>query len=170
MGTCFTQVYQKCTQNTPSTVTNVQCRLVKPLFQIRMSCLWLCALLLHSHFGILLFAFILIRFWVETAAKTVKIWGCRGQKCRNGETAFGACLQMAVKKIYRDLGQTKNLECAKVQIKDIGPGRFVQAPKMGEILIGIARAHVYPKRIKMYHKRAQNVPDGRRRDPRIFLK
>ena len=70
------------------------------------------------------------------------------QRRSNGETAFGACLQMAVKKIYRDLGQQKKTMHAKVQIKDIGPGRFVQAPKMGEIFIGTAWAHVLPGRTK----------------------
>ena len=50
-----------------------------------MLCLWLCALLLHSNFGILLFALILIRFWVETAAKTGDI-GAVGRKGAVTET------------------------------------------------------------------------------------
>ena len=37
---------------------------------------------------------------------------------------------------------------AKMQIKEIGPGRFVQAPEMGEIFIGTAWALAYPKRTK----------------------
>ena len=52
------------------------------------------------------------------------------------------------KKIYCDLGQTKKSPYAKEQIKDIGHGRFVQAPKMGEIFIEAAWAHVLPGRTK----------------------
>jgi hypothetical protein len=80
------------------------------------------------------------------------------QRRSNGETAFGACLQMAVKKISRDLGQTKYLEHAKVQIKDIGPGRFVQAPIIEHFFMETAWARVLPGRTKMYPKCTQNTP------------
>jgi hypothetical protein len=66
-----------------------------------MFCLRLCPVLLYFHIGYLLFAFILIRFWQEIAAKTVKI-SVAGvmvqQQRRYVENAFGAFLQTAVKK------------------------------------------------------------------------
>jgi hypothetical protein len=80
---------------------NLQHGLTKSFFLIRMFCLRLCPVLLYFHIGYLLVAFILIRFWQEIAAKTVKISVAEvmvQQQRSNGETAFGACLQMAVKK------------------------------------------------------------------------
>ena len=60
---------------------------------------------------------------------------------------------------------------AKVQIEDIGPGRFVQAPKMGEIFYRDSVGTRVPKTYQTCtKKRAQNVPYGRRRDPENILK
>jgi hypothetical protein len=65
----------------------------------------------------------------------------------------------------------KKIPCAKEQIKDIGPGRFVQVPNMGEIFLsgqhGDTRTPNVPK---MYQKRAQNIPGGHHRDPENILK
>ena len=50
-------------------------------FWIYMICLWLCSLLLHLRIDICLFAFILKRFWQETAAKMTK-FGFGGSRSR----------------------------------------------------------------------------------------
>ena len=57
---------------------NLRHGLAELFFWIRMFCLRLCPVLLHFYIEIRLFAFILIKFWQETAAKMMKILGLRG--------------------------------------------------------------------------------------------
>jgi hypothetical protein len=96
----------------------------------------------------------------RNSSQNSEIWGCGGQKCRYEETPFGAFLQTAVKKIYRDSGQTKKIPCAKEQIKDIGHGRFFQAPKMGKFFIEAAWAHILPGRTKNVPKTGPKCTRG----------
>ena len=82
--------------------------------------------------------------------KTVKFDAAGSKNAKTEKPCSMPVFRWLFKKIYCDSEQKKNKKnpYAKEQIKDIRPGRYVQAPNMGEIYIGTVWAHMYPKRTK----------------------
>jgi hypothetical protein len=97
----------------------------------------------------------------RNSSQNGEIWGSGGQKCRNGGTAFGACLQMAVKKNLSCFGTNKKISICKSADKKHWAWQICSGAKNGR---GFYRDSVGTRVPKTYPKSTQNGPKTYPRD------
>ena len=131
-----------------------------------MFCLRLCAHLLLFHIEIILFAFISIRFWQETAAKTVKVEvaGSNGADTAKPRLmpVFGRLLKNPIvlwdKRKFSICKKAQRTHRARQIYSGTKHGRDVSWDSVGALCT------------RAYQKRAQNVHRGHCRVPKNIFK